>query len=90
VRVIGEVDLRTSPELQATLKTEMESGRHVLLDLSHVEFMDSTGIGVLIGAIQSARENDWDFAVSRQLSPTVDRLVEISGLRPLLGTVAPD
>jgi anti-sigma B factor antagonist len=49
VRVHGDLDLETAPELTGLLKTLL--GPHpVVVDLTDVEFMDSSGLGVLVGA----------------------------------------
>ncbi|MEV6283677.1 anti-sigma factor antagonist [Kribbella sp. NPDC051770] len=49
VRVCGDLDLETAPELTGLLKTLL--GAHpIVVDLAEVEFMDSSGLGVLVGA----------------------------------------
>ena len=55
VRVSGEVDLYTAPELKEALSNAIEGGaRSVLVDLSQATFIDSTTLGVLMGARQAA------------------------------------
>jgi anti-sigma B factor antagonist len=90
VRVLGEVDLTTAPQVEAALQMEMQAGRKVLLDLEQLDFMDSTGIGVVVGAIRDAGANDWDLTISSKLSPEVRRLFTITGLLPLIQSVAAD
>jgi len=48
VFAVGEIDLATSPTLQEALVEAVESRRHLVVDLSAVSFLDSTGLGVLI------------------------------------------
>jgi anti-sigma B factor antagonist len=48
VFAVGEIDLATSPLLGEVLGEVLESRRHLIVDLSAVRFMDSTGLGVLI------------------------------------------
>ena len=49
VRISGDLDLETAPDLTDRLKALI--GPHLLVvDLTYVEFMDSTGLGVLVGA----------------------------------------
>jgi anti-sigma B factor antagonist len=56
VEVEGEVDLSTSPELKQVIYDIIESGRNtIVLDLSNVLFMDSTGLGILVAALKKAR-----------------------------------
>jgi anti-sigma B factor antagonist len=48
VFAVGEIDLATAPNLREVMVEAVESGRHLLVDLSAVSFLDSTGLGVLI------------------------------------------
>ena len=59
LRVGGEVDLATSPQLHAKLVDLVEVGEagRVVVDLTPVAFMDSTGLGVLLAAHKRARAN---------------------------------
>jgi anti-sigma B factor antagonist len=59
LRVGGEVDLATSPQLHAKLVDLVEVGEagSVVVDLTPVAFMDSTGLGVLLAAHKRARAN---------------------------------
>src|SRR5215213_6354087 len=82
VRVYGEVDLTTAPQVAEAVQTQMRSGHHVLLDLGHVEFIDSTGVVVVMEAIKDAQVNGWNFSVVGTLSPPVTRVFELSGLLP--------
>ncbi len=51
VAVRGEIDLFTAPELKKTLADAIENGAaRVVVDLSETTFLDSTALGVLIGA----------------------------------------
>ncbi|MFF3406532.1 STAS domain-containing protein [Streptomyces sp. NPDC002742] len=51
LRVSGELDLVTSPELRQSVHDVVAAGRHsIVLDLSEVVFCDSSGVGVLIAA----------------------------------------
>ena len=56
VSVAGEVDLATAPELKEALGDVVGSGaRGVLVDLSNATFIDSTTLGVLMGAVKRLR-----------------------------------
>lgn len=51
LQVGGEVDVYTAPRLRERLVELMDNGaRKVIVDLAMVEFLDSTGLGVLVGA----------------------------------------
>jgi anti-sigma B factor antagonist len=56
LEVGGEVDVYTAPRLRERLIELVEGGaRNVVVDLSRVEFLDSTGLGVLVGALKRLR-----------------------------------
>lgn len=56
VTVTGEIDVFTTPRLRASLLELIESGsRHLLLDFTDVTFLDSTGLGVLVGMFHRLR-----------------------------------
>ena len=48
VFAVGEIDLATSPTMREALIEAVESRRHLIVDLSAVTFLDSTGLSVLI------------------------------------------
>lgn len=55
LEVGGEIDVYTAPALRDRLGQLADSGvRHIVVDLSAVEFLDSTGLGVLVGALKRA------------------------------------
>jgi anti-sigma B factor antagonist len=49
VFAVGEIDLAASPIMREVMTEAAESGRHVIVDLSAVSFLDSTGLSVLLG-----------------------------------------
>ena len=56
VEVTGEIDVYTAPQLRERLIALVEGGaRQVIVDLGRVEFLDSTGLGVLVGALKRLR-----------------------------------
>jgi anti-sigma B factor antagonist len=59
LEVGGEVDVYTAPQLRERLTALVEAGdRRVIVDLTKVEFLDSTGLGVLVGALRRLRVVD--------------------------------
>jgi anti-sigma B factor antagonist len=55
VGVGGELDVYTAPRLKETLEQAIVGGGLVVLDLSGVQFIDSTALGVLVGVLQQAQ-----------------------------------
>lgn len=85
--ITGEIDAHTAPLLETHLRSA--PSRAIVLDMSGVEFMDSSGLSVLVGEHQ--RRSD----VAQQLTVTdpsvaVQRLLELVGLRELLVDHASD
>lgn len=83
--VSGEVDIATAPSLRQRLVDAIDDGvRDVTVDLSGVGFMDSTGLGVLIGGLKRARQLDGSLVVVNP-SSTVRKIFEVTGLVDVLG-----
>ena len=58
VHVGGEIDVYTAPMLREHLDEHIAQGRrHLVVDLEEVPFMDSTGLGVLVGRLKLVRVN---------------------------------
>jgi anti-sigma B factor antagonist len=56
IELSGEIDLSTSPTFKDKVYETIESGkRDVVIDLDGLEFMDSTGLGVLVAALKKTR-----------------------------------
>ncbi len=78
VAVTGEVDLYTAPRLkQALLELIDDGSRKVLVDLSHATFIDSTTLGVLMGAVKRLRPAGGELAIACS-DPNIRRIFEIT------------
>ena len=76
----GSLDIATSPAVRAALLEASEGGDHrLIVDLSRVEFLDSTGLGALIGAQRRAKEVDGEVRLVVKEGQIV-RLLRITGL----------
>jgi anti-sigma B factor antagonist len=78
--VRGEVDLSSAPQLRQRLLGLATGGpRTVVVDLTGVSFIDSTGLGVLVSALKRLRAEGGDLrlAVDR---PQIAKVLEITGL----------
>jgi anti-sigma B factor antagonist len=63
--VVGEADLYTAPELKVALNGLIENGAQaVLVDLSRTSFLDSTTLGVLMGAVRKLRSRGGQIAIA--------------------------
>lgn len=59
LRVAGEIDVYTAPELRERVIGLIDDGtRHVIADLRDVDFVDSTGLGALVGSLKRLRLRD--------------------------------
>jgi anti-sigma B factor antagonist len=83
VSVVGEIDVATSPHLRAAIARVVDQARRVSVDLSGTTFIDSSGLGVLVGALKRAREGGHQDLELRGLQEPVRRVFEITGLTEL-------
>jgi anti-sigma B factor antagonist len=78
--VDGELDLAAAPDLAAALDEAIESGKtHVVLDMSGVDFIDSTAVHVLIGGARELRQRLGKLVLVCN-DPNVQRLLELTRL----------
>ncbi|MGQ0847372.1 MAG: STAS domain-containing protein [Sporichthyaceae bacterium] len=74
VTVGGEIDVYTAPKLREQLVDLVNAGQyHLVVDMEQVEFLDSTGLGVLVGGLKRVRAHDG----SLRLVCTQERIVKI-------------
>ena len=81
VTLAGEIDLYTAPRLQSELSATMRSADPalVVVDMSGVEFCDSTGMNVLLAARRQASERGGDLSLAAPRAP-VRKILEVTGL----------
>ncbi len=74
VSVGGEIDVYTAPKLRDKITELVAAGcYHMVIDMEAVEFLDSTGLGVLVGGLKKVRAHDGTL----QLVCNQDRLLKI-------------
>lgn len=56
----GDLDLATAPDLRETLVEVIDEGARIVIDMEAVEFLDSAGLGILVGGLKRARGRDGD------------------------------
>lgn len=80
VAVRGEIDLYTAPQLRSEFVHALDNGaRRLIVDMSRVEFCDSTGISVLLSAMKRSREKGGDLILVAP-NPAVTKILEVTGL----------
>ena len=85
VIVGGEVDLSTAPELKEVLNGVIDGGsRLILVDLSKATFIDSTTLGVLMGAVKRVRPDGGEIAIACD-DPNIRKIFEITLLDRVFG-----
>jgi len=88
IRARGELDMSSAVALRAELDAARAELVTVVLDLSDVIFMDSTGLNLLLEASRSAAVTDWAFFIVRP-STAVRRVIDVSRTADLLTLVEP-
>jgi anti-anti-sigma factor len=87
VLVAGELDLATSAKLDRALTQALTDADEVVLDLSKVSFIDSTGLSTILGGVTTSQLNGGKLTISSPLSPQATKLFEIAGMRAALPIV---
>jgi anti-anti-sigma factor len=83
----GELDLAGAPLLAGEIERAESSGLDALvLDLSHLDFLDSAGLRVILAAHERARDAGRGFAITPG-PPQVQKLLEIAGVDRHLRTI---
>jgi anti-sigma B factor antagonist len=78
--VSGEVDVATVPRLREQLHGLVASGTpRIVVNLDAVDFLDSTGLGVLVGALKRVRNNGGELALVCT-TPRIRKVFEVTGL----------
>lgn len=77
LQVDGDIDMATGPVLGRAI-AECEAVRPVVLDLSRVNFIDSSGLRTLLEASRRADERN-QVVILRAIGPEIRRLLEITG-----------
>jgi anti-sigma B factor antagonist len=81
VTLRGELDLATAPELEQLLNVRIDDSQDVVVDLRGLEFMDSSGIRVLVAAhARAGRAGTQLFVVRPEPASAVAKIVEVAGL----------
>jgi anti-sigma B factor antagonist len=84
LQVTGEVDVYTAPMLREQIRELAAKGAvHLIADLSRVDFLDSTGLGALVGGLKRLREAGGSLALVISTA-RIQRIFQITGLTKAL------
>ena len=84
LQINGEIDMATGPELRQRIVQYVQEGHaHIIIDLTEVDFIDSTGLGVLIGGLKRTRSHDGDLQCIG-LSESLKEMFKLTGLDAVL------
>lgn len=97
-RLVGELDLDTVDQLRTVVGPACGSGREVLLDLSRLDFCDSTGIGTFVWLYRQAGAAGGRLVLAAPRRPVrdvlkisgIDRAIPVVGRNVLTGRTAPE
>lgn len=80
IELAGEVDIYTAGQLKETfIKIMEEKKENIKIDGTALEYIDSTGLGVLIGALKRLKEEDKNITIGN-IKPSIRKLLNITGL----------
>jgi stage II sporulation protein AA (anti-sigma F factor antagonist) len=81
VRLSGELDHHTSDMVRMQMDEAIQRRQceHIVLSLKHLQFMDSSGLGVILGRYKLIKQKGGKMAVC-DVNPPVHRLLDMSGL----------
>ena len=88
VVIAGELDHCAAPQIRRRLDEVLadENITHLTLDLENLTFMDSSGIGVLLGRLRRLAARGGSLSV-KGMQPSVEKLFRLSGLDRVIGII---
>jgi len=85
--VAGELDAYTAPDLRDALEAHLQQGTAwIIADLTSLTYLDSTGLGILVGTAKKCRQAGGDLAVACNRKNLL-RIFQISGTHEILNVV---
>ena len=79
----GELDIATAPMLEQALREQSTNGSPILLDLSQLSFLDSTGLHLLVQMRRDADERGWTLEITRPVGEA-SRVIEVTRMARVL------
>ena len=90
IEVGGEIDVYTAPKLREAIVSAVDAGHtHLIIDVQKVEFLDSTGLGVLVGALKRVRADSGslDIVCTQERILKIFRITGLTKVFPIHGSV---
>ncbi len=87
VRLRGELDHHSAEQVREELDALIADDRivHLVIDMQALSFMDSSGIGVLIGRYRSMTRRKGTMSV-KNMNPQIERIFQLSGLHQIINS----
>ena len=85
ISIIGELDHHSADYIRQKVDGEIikSSTRNIIFDLSKLSFMDSSGIGVIMGRYKNIQRLNGNAAIIRP-NTQIDRIIEMSGMYKIM------
>ena len=89
LELVGEVDLSCSPEARKRVLASLDAGYNLLIDLSGVDYIDSSGVATLVEGYQTAKKQNLKFGLVgvSQAAMSVLRLARLDKVFPIYSSV---
>jgi anti-sigma B factor antagonist len=85
VELSGEIDVYTSPKVKDAISELIDQGHYnLIINLEKVRYIDSTGLGVLIGGLKRVREHGGSVSLVCT-NPQIKKIFDITGLVKIFG-----
>jgi anti-anti-sigma factor len=84
VCVEGELALTSASMLELAVERELQANSHILLDFSHIDFIDSAGLRAMTALVRIAKTKGLKLRLSSDMPSHTRRLMEIVGLLPFV------
>ncbi len=81
--LVGDIDLEVTPDIKAQLMSQMEDSRAVEIDAANISYLDSSGVSILIIAMQTCKQKKIELRISK-ISDEALRVLQLAKLDKIL------
>ena len=88
IKLEGEVDLSCSPNARQSILSNLEENKHLLVDLTNVSYIDSSGVATLVEGYQAAKKQSLNFGLVSvsDAAMSVLKLARLDQVLPIFDT----